>query len=220
MTEYEVEPIPGLPGLLPPGEHILWQGSPDWRALARSAFHVRIVAGYFAVLAAWALASAVVTGVHGVADLRGVAMTIVVGFVGVALLHLLAWGSARSTIYTLTDKRIVLRIGMALPKCINLPLGMIGSVDLAVRSDGSGDLPLTITGPQRLGYLALWPHARPWKISTPQPMLRALPDAATIAAMIARTCLAASPDGRIAQLATPAEMPAELMPSFGDAVTA
>ena len=58
MTEYEVEPIPGLPGLLPPGEQILWQGSPDGRALARSAFHVRIVAGYFAILSAWALASA------------------------------------------------------------------------------------------------------------------------------------------------------------------
>lgn len=220
MTEYEVEPIPGLPGLLPPGERILWQGSPDWRGLAQSAFHVRIVSGYFAVLAAWALASALVTGVHGIAELRGVAMTIVVGFVGVGLLHLLAWGSARSTIYTLTNKRIVLRIGMALPKCINLPLGMIGAVDLAVRSDGSGDLPLTITGPQRLGYLALWPHARPWKISTPQPMLRAVPDAASIAAMIARTCLAASPDGRIGQIESPMAPQAEAMQSFGEVVTA
>ena len=216
MTEYEVEPIPGLPGIPPPGERILWQGSPDARALARSAFHVRIVAGYFAVLAAWALISAIVAGVHSVTDLKGVALTIIVGFIGVGLLHLLAWGSARSTIYTLTNRRIVLRIGMALPKCINLPLGMIGAVDLAVRSDGSGDLPLTITGPQRLGYLALWPHARPWKISTPQPMLRAVPDAATIASMIARTCLAANPDGRISQ----PEMTAAPVTSFGEVVAA
>ena len=216
MTEYEVEPIPGLPGIPPPGERILWQGSPDARALARSAFHVRIVAGYFAVLAAWALISAIVAGVHSVTDLKGVALTIIVGFIGVGLLHLLAWGSARSTIYTLTNRRIVLRIGMALPKCINLPLGMIGAVDLAVRHDGSGDLPLTITGPQRLGYLALWPHARPWKISTPQPMLRAVPDAATIASMIARTCLAANPDGRISQ----PEMTAAPVTSFGEVVAA
>ena len=216
MTEYEVEPIPGLPGIPPPGESILWQGSPDARALARSAFHVRIVAGYFAVLAAWALISAIVAGVHSVTDLKGVALTIVVGFIGVGLLHLLAWGSARSTIYTLTNRRIVLRIGMALPKCINLPLGMIGAVDLAVRHDGSGDLPLTITGPQRLGYLALWPHARPWKISTPQPMLRAVPDAATIASMIARTCLAANPDGRISQ----PEMTAAPVTRFGEVVAA
>lgn len=198
MTEYENEPIPGLPGLLPPGEHILWQGSPDWRVLARTAFHTRLIAGYFALLAAWALVSAIAGGVRGPSDLIGFAMTVCAGAVGVGLLHLLAWGTARSTIYTLTNRRIVLRIGVALPKCINLPLTLIGSIDLAVRPDGTGDVPLTLTGQQRLGYIALWPHARPWKVATPQPMLRAVPGASDIAALIARTCLAANPGGQVA----------------------
>ena len=61
MTEYENEPIRGLPGLLPAGEEILWQGAPAWQSLARSAFRTRLVAGYFLLLAAWALASAIVT---------------------------------------------------------------------------------------------------------------------------------------------------------------
>ncbi len=60
MSEYEIEPIPGLPGDLPPGERILWQGKPDWRMLARTAFHTRIVAGYFVLLSVWAVADAVV----------------------------------------------------------------------------------------------------------------------------------------------------------------
>lgn len=197
MIEHDDEPIPGLPGLPPPGERILWQGAPDRRVLARTAFHTRLVAGYFAVLAVWALASAALQGIDAPGDLVGCAMTIIAGIAGAGLLHLLAWGSARSTVYTLTNKRIVLRVGMALPKCINLPLPLIGAVDLARRADGAGDVPLAITGPQQLGYLALWPHARPWKIVTPQPMLRALPDAAQVAALIARTCLAASPGGRL-----------------------
>jgi hypothetical protein len=201
VTEYENEPIPGLPGIPPAGEHILWQGSPEWRALARTAFHTRLVAGYFAVLAGWALISALTQGVRSASDLVGVAMTIIVGILGVALLHLLAWGSARTTIYTLTNRRIVLRVGMALPKCINLPLGLVGAVDLAARADGTGDVPLTIAGEQRLGYLALWPHARPWKVVAPQPMLRAVPGAADTAALIARTCLAANPHGQIAPAA-------------------
>lgn len=198
MTEYENEPIPGLPGIPPEGEHILWQGSPDWRRLARLAFHTRLVAGYFAALAGWALLTALVQGVHAAGDLTGVAMTILVGLIGVALLHLLAWGSARTTIYTLTNRRIVLRIGMALPKCINLPLGLIGAVDIAAHKDGSGDILLTLTGQQRLGYLALWPHVRPWKLAAPQPMLRAVPGAPDIAALIARACLAANSSDRIA----------------------
>jgi hypothetical protein len=193
MTEYENEPIPGLPGVPPPGEQIIWQGSPDWRALARSAFHVRLVMAYFAALTGWAIINAAMQGIRGPGDLVGVGMTLGLGVAGLALLHLLAWGSARTTIYTLTNRRIVLRVGIAVPKCVNLPLHLIGAVDLAVRNDGTGDLPLTIGGQQKLGYLTLWPHARPWKIATPQPMLRAVPDAANVAALIARTCRAVGP---------------------------
>lgn len=193
MTEYDSEPIPGLPGRLPPGERILWQGSPDRRALARTAFHTRGIAGYFVVLTAVAAVLAPTTGGYS-----GVVMTATLGATGVALLHLLAWASARTTIYTLTDRRIVLRIGIAVPKCINLPLASIASVDLATRPDGTGDLPLTLLGAPKLGYLALWPHARGWRISRPQPMLRAVAQAADVAAMISRACLAAGSDGRIA----------------------
>jgi hypothetical protein len=31
---------------------------------------------------------------------------------------------------------------------------------------------------KRIAYLHLWPHARPWQLKRPQPLLRALPDAA------------------------------------------
>ena len=184
----------GLPGQLPPGETILWQGAPDWHALARDAFHVRGVAAYFALLAIVAVVSGAPTGAG---------MTLAVGVAGVALLHVLAWATARATIYTLTNKRVVFRIGVALPKCINLPLGVIGAVDANVRKDGTGDLPLHVVGAQRLGYAGLWPHARPWRVAVPQPMLRALPDAASVGALIARTCLAAHPEGRIAVIETP-----------------
>lgn len=184
MTEYDNEPIRGLPGALPAGEAILWQGAPQWRTLARTAYRTRLVAIYFTVLAAWALVSALTTGEGFV----GVGMTIALGTIGVGLLHLLAWSSARTTVYTLTNRRIVMRIGIAVPKCINLPLPMIGSVDLALRADGTGDLPLTVAGPAKLGVLTLWPHARPWKIVTPQPMLRAVPDAENVAKLVARAC--------------------------------
>lgn len=212
MTEYDDEPIRGLPGMLPPGEEILWQGAPDWRTLARSAYGTRMVAGYFLALTVFALASALAT--HG--RYVGVELTVALGVVCVALLHLLAWASARTTVYTLTNRRVVLRIGIAVPKCVNLPLRMIGSVDLATRADGTGDIPFVIAGPAKLGILALWPHARPWKIVTPQPMLRAVPDAQAVAARIAQACRAASPEAR----GVVAEAPAHREPAFARAVAA
>lgn len=210
MIEYANEPVPGLPGRLPPGEQILWQGAPDWRVLARTAFHTRLIAGYFAALSAIALAFAVSSGGY-----TGFIITATMGVVGVALLHLLAWGAARTTLYTLTNRRIVLRIGIAVPKCVNLPLAVIASVDLAERADGTGDLPLTLVGAPKLGYLALWPHARGWRISRPQPMLRAVPGAAELAALVARTCLAAAP----VQVAA-TERPLRVLPAFVEAQAA
>ena len=33
MSEYDHEPVRGLPGVLPSGEALLWQGAPEWRSL-------------------------------------------------------------------------------------------------------------------------------------------------------------------------------------------
>ncbi len=179
IAEHDDEPVRGLPGFLPKDEEILWQGTPDWKRLALSALHVRKVAVYFALLAVFGVISGSWTGVLA---------TIGVGIAGIAILALIAWGTARSTVYTLTNRRVVLRIGIALPKCINLPLSLIKSADLSLNADGTGDIPLTLNGEQRLGYLQLWPHARAWKLREPQPMLRAVPEAQKIATLLARAC--------------------------------
>ena len=50
--EHEWEAAPGLPSALPAGEHVVWQGAPDWRSLAVQAFHVRKIAVYFAFMLA------------------------------------------------------------------------------------------------------------------------------------------------------------------------
>jgi hypothetical protein len=166
--EYEIEPIPGLPGNLPKGEHIVWQGSPDWRSFARSVFHTRLVAGWFVFVASLAF-------VGGGTGVLGAAITMIVAMLGLGILWLLAWFGARSTIYTLTNKRIVMRFGAAVPKCVNLPLKRIAAADLRPAGDGHVDIVLKLTDRFPLGWLQAWPHVRPWKVASPQPMLRALP---------------------------------------------
>lgn len=210
MSEYEHEEVRGLPGRLPPGETLLWQGAPDWRRLARDAFHTHLVAGYFAALLVWAVIDAV--SPNGAASPVGVAATAAVGVAALALLHGLAWLSARTTVYSITSKRVVLRFGMALPKCVNLPFAQVGDARLAVNKDGTGDIALALTA-KGLGYASLWPHARPWQVAKPEPMMRALPDAASVAALLADACAKAVPGGR--RLAV-----TEDVPDFGPAVAA
>lgn len=195
ITEYEHEPIRGLPGELPEGERILWQGSPDWRVFARTALFTRWIGFYFLVLAAFALASGSVGGM--VASLIAMAVTL-------GLLTLFAWGVARTTVYTITNRRVVLRIGVALEKCINLPLKLIGSAQLRDHGRDFGDIALSITQRHKLGYAVLWPHVRPFRLGKPQPMLRALPDAAQAARILAEACNQIVPNESSAGIVKPA----------------
>ncbi len=170
----------GLPSRLPPGERILWQGRPDWRVLARRALHVRGLAFYLGLMLCW-FAVADFRPSNAGRTLAGVLCLAVMGVAALGLLGVFAWLLARSTVYTLTDQRIVLRFGIALSMSVNLPLRLIDSASVRVWPDGTGDIPLAVNGRQKLGYAVLWPHARPWRLGQPEPMLRAVPDAAEVA---------------------------------------
>jgi hypothetical protein len=184
--DFAFEPVPGLPETLPRGETMLWQGSPDWKALAISAFHVRKVAVYFALLLAWKLATA--SGADATAS--GLAMTTVwlsgLAAASVGILALLAYYYARGTIYTLTSKRIVIRSGLALPVTLNLPLALIETAAQTKQPLGTDSIALAVARPNRVAWLVLWPNARPWNFTNPQPMLRCLRDAKAVTPLLAK----------------------------------
>lgn len=189
----EIEPIRGLPEPLPPGERILWQGSPDWRALAVRALHVRKVAAYFGLLAAASVAgSVVIDGKALPAALGSAAGLALPALAALGLLGLYAFLAAGATVYTITDRRVVMRFGVALPLTVNIPFKIVGSAGLKLDRDGTGDIPLALTGRGKIAYLALWPHARPWRVSRPEPMLRAVPDAARVGRLLAGALAAAA----------------------------
>jgi hypothetical protein len=145
--------------------------------------HVRFVIGYFAVLIAWAIVSTVSSG-RPAADAGGAVMALgLLGVAIVALLCLFAYGVARTTVYTLTNRRLILRYGIALTKAVNVPFANIASADLRLYSNGYGDLAVTVAK-GKLAYLILWPHARPWRFKSPEPMLRGIPDAERVAGLL------------------------------------
>jgi hypothetical protein len=182
--EHEFEAEHGLPEPLPPGERLLWQGSPAWRRLAADALHWRKVAVYFVLLLGWQALTVTAdggsVGAAALAALRGVPLALL----ALGLLGLLAWLMARSAVYTVTDRRVVMRIGVVLTVSFNLPLSQIVAADMRARSDGSGDIALTLAEGQRIGWLHLWPHVRPWRVAQSQPMLRAVPDVARVARLL------------------------------------
>ncbi|MEJ6403386.1 photosynthetic complex putative assembly protein PuhB [Yoonia sp. 2307UL14-13] len=182
--DFKFEPVRGLPEALPKDEHILWQGSPDPRRLARDALGLRWVAGYFALLFMWRVGASAADYPFGEALLHGLPF-VVSGLLACGILYGIAYVQARSTVYTLTNKRVAMRIGAALTMTLNLPYVCIGTAKLDLKPSGHGTLAFELIGETRLSYLMSWPHVRPWRMARTQPALRCIPDAQTVAQIFA-----------------------------------
>lgn len=197
--EHEFEAQFGLPERLPADERLLWQGQPLPGLVARRIFHLPLVTGYFALMLAWRIGSQLQDGVPLLAALRGSLVLALLAAVAIGILAALARLTASTTAYTLTDKRVVMRIGIVLTVTYNLPLKHIDAAHLLPLKGSHGEIALQLRGDTRIAFLHLWPHARPWMMATPQPMLRCLADAAGVSRQLSEAWSAVN-----AQAARPA----------------
>ncbi len=191
--------IRGMPGPMPPGERILWQGAPCWRSLATRMCHIRTVALYWGVVIAGTGAASAYKGATLNQTLLTVAPILAAAAVALAILLAVAFLTARTTEYTLTNRRIVMNIGVALTATLAIPHRGIRQVAVAVNKDQTGDLPIETKPGYEVAYRRVWPHARPWRLRQAQPMLRSVPQAGVLAALLARTLAAAEADARSEQ---------------------
>jgi len=181
--DFDFEHSPGIPAPLPTGEHIIWQGSPDAWEIAKNAFHIRKLAMYFALIVCIQGISILQAGSQSL--LASLTLTGLLSVVGLLIPAVLAYLTSKVTIYTVTNKRILIRFGIALQMTINLPFTQISAADVRVDKNGFGDIPLVLKDTKRVNYIVLWPNVRPWNFSKPQPMLRSIANVSHVASVIA-----------------------------------
>ena len=185
--EHEFEAAPGLPELLPEGEHIVWQAAPDWKQLAIHAFHVRKIAIYFSLMWLLQLAHYLDQGEATAYIFKQCGTSLLLAVVALGLLSISAYYAAQTALYTLTNRRVVMRIGIVLTITFNLPLKRLAQAGVHIYPDGSADIPIKLNADDKIPFLHLWPHARAWKLAHPEPMLRCVPDGAKVAKLFADT---------------------------------
>jgi hypothetical protein len=212
--EHEFEPQYGLPERLPAGERIIWQGAPDARLLALQAFHWGKLALYFALMLALGVVALLPTAGSMIELLMGLRLPFLMVLTALASVAVLAWLSARTTAYTLTDKRIVMRVGIVLTLTFNLPLTRIEAASMRATTGSSGDIVLKLSGPDRIAWFQLWPHVRPWHVNQAEPMLRSLPDAEAVAALLCEAWTASNGDAATHAIAPDRGLRAPVQPQW------
>jgi hypothetical protein len=193
--EHEFEAQLGLPEQLPKDERILWQGSPNWLSLSIEVYRLRSLGIYFMLMLLlqtsyissqseeWSYKPLILTGSMVVFTLSTIALW--------------AWISAKTCMYTVTNKRIVMRIGVVYSLTFNFPLKKIISAHELHRSKSTSDISVTLGKADRIGWLHLWPHTRPWVVNQPEPTLRCIDDGANCARILKGAWIAANPDVEI-----------------------
>ncbi|MEM1238145.1 MAG: photosynthetic complex putative assembly protein PuhB [Pseudomonadota bacterium] len=200
-------PEPGLPEKLPADEEILWQGRPQVWALTCESLNLKWVIGYFVLVWLW-WAGTLTDQVSFAQALVAASPLLGICAVVVLLLLGLGWAQASAATYTITNKRVVMRIGAALTMTLNLPYSKIERADLSLRKRGGvGTIAFDLTDTTKLSYLVCWPHARPWYLRKPQPALRCVPDAARVAGILGEAAEAQIHAPRIERIETPVTRP-------------
>lgn len=203
-----LEPQRGMPEPLPEGETVLWQGQPDWVGLMVGAFRLRWIIAWFIGMTGWRLISGVATGTPADGLIGMAAVSAVFLVAAVLVVSLLAYGMSRAAIFTITTKRVVLRHGFAIRKYVNVPFARMESAKLKPHGSRVGDIAIQLSEPNKIGYLHLWPFARPFRYLNTQPMLRALKDADGVARLLADAVARYAPEATQIELAAEPRKPA------------
>jgi hypothetical protein len=114
-----------------------------------------------------------------------------------ALLSGFTYLVSSTTLYTLTNRRVVMRIGVVLGLTLNLPYRQITGASLKALARGTGDLAVQIKPDSHIAYLHLWPHARPWHFKAPQPTLRSIAGAEAVSNMLLQAWRLENPSERM-----------------------
>ena len=173
--------IDGIGEPLPSGEAVLWSASPAPLPFAARVLKLKWVGLWFLALGVWRgiEAAQAGAGVEG-AVLKALGQ-LPLACAALTLLCALGYAMARSTTYAVTQRRVVLQVGIALPITVNLPLRFIDGAAVQPVSGGTGDLHLTLAPGSKTHSAALWPNVRTASDGRVQPVMRNVPEAALLA---------------------------------------
>jgi hypothetical protein len=94
-----------------------------------------------------------------------------------------------STVYIITENRVIIKTGAALSFLISMPFKKIKEVNLQKRGASIGTISFELLSEKRVPYISCWPSVRPWKFKRTQPAFSCIGSVDEVATILRKTAM-------------------------------
>ena len=174
---------------IPEGESILWKGKPSFWGFSWYFFGLKLLAFYLIILSVVFAARLTVTDFFTafVVDFLPFLLS---GILTSFILMALAKIQSQSSVYIITENRVIIKSGAALSFLISMPFKKIKAVNLQKRKGSLGTISFELNSGKRVPYISCWPSVRPWRFKKTEPAFSCIENVDEVATILRKSVMA------------------------------
>ena len=174
---------------IPEGERILWKGKPSFWGFSWYFFGLKLLAFYLIILSVVFAARLTVTDFFTafVVDFLPFLLS---GILTSCILMALAKIQSQSSVYIITENRVIIKSGAALSFLISMPFKKIKAVNLQKRKGSLGTISFELNSGKRVPYISCWPSVRPWRFKKTEPAFSCIENVDEVATILRKSVMA------------------------------
>ena len=173
---------------IPNGESILWKGRPSLWGFSWNLFGLKWITLYLSMLSIVSVARFFASDFYTAFYVDFLPFFLSGIFASIILIGLAAI-QAYSTVYIITENRVIIKTGAALSFLISMPFKKIKEVNLQKRGASIGTISFDLFSKKRVPYISCWPSVRPWKFKKTQPAFSCVRSVDEVATILRKTAM-------------------------------
>ena len=173
---------------IPNGESILWKGRPSLWGFSWNLFGLKWITLYLSILSIVSVARFFASDFYTAFYVDFLPFFLSGIFASIILIGLAAT-QTYSTVYIITENRVIIKTGAALSFLISMPFKKIKEVNLQKRGASIGTISVELLSEKRVPYISCWPSVRPWKFKRTQPAFSCIGSVDEVATILRKTAM-------------------------------
>lgn len=173
---------------IPNGESILWKGRPSLWGFSWNLFGLKWITLYLSILSIVSVARFFASDFYTAFYVDFLPFFLSGIFASIILICLAAT-QTYSTVYIITENRLIIKTGAALSFLISMPFKKIKEVNLQKRGASIGTISFELLSEKRVPYISCWPSVRPWKFKRTQPAFSCIGSVDEVATILRKTAM-------------------------------